>query len=358
MNSGMKAWVFHEKEIMRFGDIDVPDAGDNDLLIRVKAVGICGSDVSYYFGHSPLGTPDGKGPLVLGHEISGVVERVGAVAKRLGLFAEGDRVTVNPVQQCNACLACADGRFNVCPASEALGVGQNGGFAEFVRVRYTHALKIGASVSFEAAALTEPLACATYAMRKLDVRLGDFTAVIGSGSIGMMMLQIAKARGAGKIALIGTRDIPLEIGRELGADILINVRDKSSPHFAADVKARIAELTGGKIADRVVVPTSAMPALQQALDISGFCSTIVYFGLPGPNDRIQVPALDTIQSDKTIKFAWLAPLVWPEAVAALDTGKVKLERLISHRYALSETEKGIREMASGKADKIKGIVIL
>ncbi|MDR3211818.1 MAG: alcohol dehydrogenase catalytic domain-containing protein, partial [Planctomycetota bacterium] len=355
MAKKMKAWVFHEPEKMEFTRVAVPSIHENDLLVRVKAVGICGSDVSYYFGKSPLDTKNGKGPLILGHEISGVVEEVGDIPRDLNLFHPGDRVTLNPVQQCNSCPACLDGNFNVCRSSAVLGVSVDGGFAEFVRVRSTNALRIDDAVKFEEAALTEPLACSTNAMRKLNIRLGDSVGIIGSGSIGLMMLQIARARGAGKIIFIGTRDIPLKLGKKLGADEVINVRDKKSKYYAADVKKRISELTGGNLLDRVVVPTSAISALQQALELSGLCSTIVFFGLPGPDDKIQIPALETITSSKTIHFAWLAPLVWPETVASLGTGKVKLGKLLSHRYSLEKVEKGIRDMASGLSDKVKGV---
>lgn len=356
MGESMRAWVFYEAERMALETVPMPEAGVDDLLVKVAAAGICGSDVSYYFGHSPLGTANGKGPLVLGHEMSGVVTRVGDNAGRL--FAVGDRVALNPVQQCNACPQCLDGRFNLCPFCETLGVSVDGGFAEYVKVRYTHALKLAPDVSFEDAALTEPLACATYAMRKLDVRLGDYVAVIGSGSIGLMMLQIAGSRGAGKIAFIGTRDVPLEVAKDLGADAVLNVRDKNSPYYAGDAVEWIRETGGGRLADRVVVPTSDIRALDWALYGSGPGATIVYFGLPGPDDRIRVPAMETIQADKTIKFAWLAPLVWPEATAAIAAGKVDLSRLVSHRYGFVDVEKGIREMAAGDPKKIKGLVTM
>lgn len=357
MSDTMRAWVFHKPGKMLLEKVPVPELNDDEILVKVGAVGICGSDLSYYFGHSPLDTPDGRGPLILGHEISGVAVKLGSAVRRSGLFEQGDRLVLNPVQQCNSCPACADGRFNICPNCRTLGVSVDGGFAEYVKVRQTHAMKIAASVTLESAALTEPLACAVYAMRKLDIRLGDKAAVIGSGSIGLMMVQIAKARGAGKLVLVGTRDFPLELGERLGATALVNGKDRSSRYYAKDVKEAVFAALGGP-ADRVVVPTSDPVALRQALEISGPYATIVYFGLPGPNDKIEVPALETIQSDKTIKFSWLAPLCWPEALAALGSGLVDLTPLASHQYRFEEVERGIKEMASGLPGKIKGLVIM
>lgn len=356
MAKTMRAWVFTEAKKMRLEEVPLPEPAANEVLVKTGAVGICGSDISYYYGHSPLGTPDGKGPLILGHEISGTIAATGSGLKT-GL-RPGQRVVVNPVQQCNACPACADGRFNICPNVETIGVSANGGFAEYVAVRESHVMTIADSMALETASLTEPLACAVYGMRKLDLRLGDKVVVIGSGSIGLMMVEIAKARGAGRIALVGTRDFPLEAGRELGADILVNSKNASSPYYAADVKDAVRDAFGGGLADRVIVPTSAKQALAQALEVSGPYATVVYFGLPGPDDTIEVPALETIQADKTIKFSWLAPLCWPEALAAQANGNVRLSSLISHRYSFAEVEKGIIEMAEGPQDKIKGVVIL
>jgi len=145
---------------------------------------------------------------------------------------------------------------------------------------------------------------------------------------------------------------------ELGADYAINVKDTNSPNYAADVNKRIAELTNGKMADKVIVPTNSKQALQDALTVSGAGATIVYFGLPGADDKIEVPALQTIQSDKTIKFAWLAPLVWPTAISAVGNGLVKLDKLVTHRFSLEDAEKGIQFMKTGKGDKLKGLVVI
>jgi threonine dehydrogenase-like Zn-dependent dehydrogenase len=357
MKGKMKAQVFYEANVMKLEEIDIPQIADNEVLVKVKATGICGSDISYYYGHSPLGTADGKGPLVLGHEFSGEIAEVGALPKKLGLFKEGDRVTCNPVVQCNACENCAKGRFNVCSNATVPGVSVNGAFAEYCKLSYTHVYKIPDTMSYEEAAVIEPLACGTYGVKKLDVEPGDFVVVFGPGPIGIMMTQLIKASGAGKVAIVGTRDYPLETALSLGADYAVNIRDTASKYYAKDVVERISELTGGQMADRVIVPTSSKEALQNALTVSGAGATIVYFGLPGPDDKIEIPALSGIQSDKTIKFAWLAPLVWPTAIRSVANGLVKLDKLITHRFPLADAEKGIQFMKNGKGDKLKGIVV-
>jgi L-iditol 2-dehydrogenase len=354
----MRAQVFYEPEVMKLEMIDIPQIADNEVLVKVKATGICGSDISYYYGHSPVGTADGKGPLVLGHEFSGEIVEVGALPASLGLFKPGDRVTCNPVMQCNACSLCAEGKFNVCSNMTVPGVTVNGAFSEYCKLNYTHVYKIPDDMSFEDAAIIEPLACGTYGVKKLEVHPGDFVVVFGPGPIGIMMAQLIKASGAGKVAVVGTRDYPLGVALELGADYAINVKDTASRYYAQDVNERVRQLTAGRMADKVIVPTSSKKALQDALTVSGAGATIVYFGLPGAEDKIEIPALEAIQSDKTIKFAWLAPLVWPMAINAVSNGLVKLDQLVTHKFSLEDAEKGIQFMKYGEGDKLKGLVVI
>lgn len=358
MNGTMKVVNFYEPLVMKNEVHPVPQIADNEVLVRVKAVGICGSDISYYYGHSPLDTPDGKGPLYLGHEASGVIAEIGAIPEKLGLFKEGDRVAINPVQQCNACPSCMRGEFNACGNCDVIGVSVNGCFAEYVKVKYTHAYKIPDEVSFEAAALSEPLACATHGIFNLDIKLGQTVVVYGLGGIGLMMVQLAKAAGAGKVIAIGVRDYGIEKALAIGADCAINVRGKDSKYYTNDTAARVRELNAGNLAPRCIVPTSNMAALEDALNVTGACSTICYFGLPSPEDRLKIDVLGAIQSERTIRFAWLAPLVWDNVFNAVASGQVDLSPIITNSFGLDQTEEGIRYMKESKDDKIKGIVLI
>lgn len=354
----MKAQVFYEPNVMRLEEIDVPLIDDNEVLVKVRACGICGSDVAYYYGRSPLETPTGKGPLILGHELSGEVVEIGKQAADLNLVKNGDKVIINPVQICNACPNCLKGYVNLCVNQLALGVSANGGFAEYTKVNYTNLYKIPENISFEEGAITEPLACAYYGVDNLQVNMGDFVVIIGSGTIGLLMLQLIKARGAGKVALVGIFDFSLKIGKELGADYIMNTLDKNSHYYVEDLKDRILELTKGEMAQRVIVPTSAKMALQQAVEISGKRSVVVFFGLPGDKDKLGVPVLNTITSDKTLRFSWLAPFTWPKAIKAIETGAVDVTKLITHRYSIEKVGEGIEFMNSPVEEKIKAMVII
>jgi threonine dehydrogenase-like Zn-dependent dehydrogenase len=353
MAEKMKAQVFYEAEKMELEEIPVPRVSDVDVLVLVKNCGICGSDISYYYGLSPVGTPTGKGPLVLGHEFTGEVVEVGAVARSLNLFKPGDRVVVNPVQNCNACYACASGHTNLCTNLYVPGVTANGGFAEYCVSRYTGLFKLPDSVSYAAGAFTEPLACAVYGIKKLAIEPGQFVVIFGPGPMGLMMVQLAKSVGAGKVVLIGTRDYRLEEGRKWGADYIFNTLDRSSPYYVEDLKTAIADLTHGALADRAIVPTSSNDAFEQAIDITGNAAILVHFGLPNTDDVIHVPALSTHTMDKEIRFSWLAPLSWPTAIRAISEGLVNVESLVTSAVPLDKAERAIRDLRERTGDPVK-----
>lgn len=358
MSIKMKVQNFIEPLVMKFEEHNLPNIADDEVLVKVRAASICGSDISYYYGDSPLDTPDGKGPLYLGHEGSGEIAEVGSIAKELGLFEKGDRVAINPVQHCNACAACMRGEFNTCSNVQTIGVGVDGLFAEYAKVKYTHAYKIPDEVSFKDASLAEPLACATHGVKLLDVDLGQTAVVYGTGGIGLMIVQLVKAAGAGKVIVIGRNDYALGKALDCGATHLINIKDEQSEYYAEDAAARVHEINGGEPAQRAIVATSNMQALQDALLVTGPCSTIVYFGLPGPDDKLEIPVLEAIQAERTIRFSWLAPLVWDNVFALLASGQVNLDPIITHTFTLEQTEEGIRFMKESDEDKVKGVVLI
>ncbi|MFQ6041567.1 MAG: zinc-binding dehydrogenase [Candidatus Poribacteria bacterium] len=356
MPKTMKAQIFYEPENMKLEEVPAPEIGVDEVLVQVKACGICGSDIAYYYGDSSLETETGKGPLILGHEFSGEVVEVGSIPEQKGLFKPGDRVVVDPLQYCYACEICKKGEFNLCENKNVLGVSHNGGFAEYCASHYTGLHKIPDNVSYVEAAMTEPLADAVYGVQKMAVKLGDFCVVIGPGAIGVMMVQLIKSSGAGTVVLAGTRDYRLEVGKDSGADVIINTADENSPHYVADLKAKIDEMTDGKFADAVITPTGSVDAMETALEISGRRSRIVYFGLPSDEAVIRVHALSAIFWDKTILFSWLAPLTWPTALKAIATGLVDVKKLHTHTFKLEDLAQGIADVKARKGNAMKAIV--
>lgn len=352
----MTAQVFYEAEKMELKSVEKPAPGPDQILVKVKACGICASDLAYYYGASSLETPDGKGPLILGHEFCGEVVDVGAIPEKLGLFNPGDRVVLDPVQYCNACEVCKRGQPNLCENKTVLGVSTNGGFAEYCVSNYTGVHKVPDGVTDEQAAMTEPLACATYGVMNMDIQLGDFAVVLGGGVIGSLMLQLIKSSGAGKVALVDLLDYRLENGAKLGADFIYNTADQNSRYYTPDLKKSIAEATDGKFANAVIVPTGSVDAMELALEISGRRSRVVYFGLPADEAKIRVHCLPSILWDKTIRFSWLAPNVWPIALDAIKNKLVNVDLVHTHDFPLSELATAIAEVKERRNNALKAVV--
>jgi L-iditol 2-dehydrogenase len=342
---------------MEWEEVDIPQLAPDEVLVRIKACGICGSDIAYYWGNASLETADGKGPLILGHEMSGEIVELGELPKQLGLFKIGDRVAIDPVQYCNACDLCKQGQVNLCENKTVLGVSVNGAFAEYMKTKYTSMFKLPENVSYEQGAFAEPMADAVYALQNLEVTLGDFCVVIGPGPIGLAQANIIKSAGAGTLVVIGTRDYRLEIAKKNGADHVFNLSDKKSRYYTADVVKEIDRLTGGKMADRVLVSTGALAAMDLPFQISGRRSNIVFFGLPGDKDVIKVPAAQTIFWDKRINFSWLAPLTYPKALNAISSGLVDVDSLITHNFKLEELKEGLEKVKNRVGNPLKALVI-
>lgn len=350
----MKAAVFYEPEQIQLEDVPEPQAGDDEVVVRVHACGFCGSDIEYYYGKSPLGTPDGKGPLVLGHELCGEVVEAGRLAASYGL-AEGDRVSVNPVQSCNACDMCRAGKVAFCPNMSVIGVTTNGGFAEYTKTKIAHAYKLPDSLTDEQGAFVEMLSSAVYAVRRGEVDPGNLAVVYGPGPVGLSMVQLLKNEGA-RVALVGTRDYRLRIGKALGADYVWNTRDGSSPYWTPDLAQEIQEVNGGRLADRALVATANVDANQQAIEITGQGSTVVLMGLAGPNDAVSVSLLSNLTQDKTIRFSWLYPLQWPTTIRLLDAAKIDTGPIITHKAPLDGIGAAIERVLQREDEVVKTVI--
>lgn len=350
----MKAAVFYEAEDLRLEDVAEPEAGPDEVVVEVLACGFCGSDIEYYYGRSPLGTADGKGPLVLGHEICGRVVQAGKLAEQYGL-QEGDRVALNPVQSCNACNACRSGGLQFCQNLTVLGVTMNGGFAEYAKTKIAHAYKLPDSLTDEQGAFVEMLSSAVYAVQRAEVEPGNFAVVYGPGPVGLAFVQLLKNEGA-RVGVVGTRDYRLDVAKAMGADEVWNVRDTGSPYYVPDVAAAIKAANGGALADRVLVGTASVDANQQAIEISGNRSVVILMGLAGPEDSIRVPLLSNLYQDKTIRFSILYPLQWPRTIGLLENGAVDTSKIITHSATLEGIAPAIERVLNREDHVVKTVI--
>ncbi len=268
----MKAAVYHGVGDIRSAEIEKPSISDDEMLIRVRACAVCGTDLRIYkFGHFKIPEGDQR---ILGHEISGEIAELGSNVKG---YEVGDRVVVPPNVGCGTCEMCRQGYNQLCSDYEAFGVSWNGGFAEYIKIP-AQAIKVGniipipESLSYEEAALCEPLSCCYNSYKWLGTKPGDSVVIIGAGPIGVMHAMINKIAGATKVMMVDIVDSRLEEVAKLGvADVLINSAKR-------DLKEAVAEETDGMGAD-VVITANSVPALQQlALEIAAVHGRINFFG--------------------------------------------------------------------------------
>jgi L-iditol 2-dehydrogenase len=342
----MKAAVFYEANDLRVEEVPEPTIGADEVLVEVSACGFCGSDVEYYYGKSPVGTATGKGPLVLGHEFSGRIAGLGGLAGSYGL-AEGDRVAVCPIQSCGACNSCRAGKPQFCANLSVLGVTTNGGFAQFAKTKAAHAYKLPDSLSDEQGAFVEMLAAAVNAVHKAEVEPDDFVVVYGPGPVGLSMVQLLRNEGA-RVALVGTGGYRLDVARTLGANFVFETGD--------DLTERIQAVNDGKLADRVIVATGSMVANQQALEISGPGSTVVYMGVTGPQDAVHLPMLTSLIQDKTIRFSLWYPFQWPRTIQILADAKVDTRPIITHSAPLEGIGAAIDRVVNREEGVLKTVI--
>jgi len=350
----MKAAVFYEAEDLRLEDVPEPDIAEDEVLVKVLACGFCGSDIEYYYGKSPVMTPTGKGPIVLGHELCGRIVRTGKLADAYGL-AEGDRVAVNPIQSCNACNACRAGKPMFCQNLSVLGVTTNGGFAEYAKTKIGHAYKLPDSLTDEQGAFVEMLSSAVNSVQKAEIEPENFAVVYGPGPVGLSMVQLLKNEGA-RVAIVGTRDYRLDLAKEIGADYVFNAKDASSGYYVPDLAKAIKDVNDGQLADRVLVATASVEANQQAIEISGNGSIVVLMGLAGPKDAISVPLLSNLYQDKTIKFSLLYPLQWPKTIKILEDRKIATGKIITHSAPLDGIADAIERVVKREDNVLKTVI--
>jgi L-iditol 2-dehydrogenase len=343
----MRAAVFYEPNDLRLEDVPEPDIAEDEVLVEVAACGFCGSDVEYYYGKSPVGTGDGKGPLVLGHEFAGKIVGLGKLASAYGL-AEGDRVAVNPIQSCNACMACRGGKPQFCANLSVLGVTTNGAFATYAKTKAAHAYKLPDSLTDQQGAFVEMLSAAVNAVRKAEVQPGDFVVVYGPGPVGLSMVQLLKNEGA-RVAVVGTRDYRLNLAKELGADFTFKAADGS-------IAEQVQGANDGALADKAIVATGSMDANQEALAVTGPGSTVVYMGVTAPDAAVSVPMLTSLIQDKTIRFSLWYPNQWPTTLRLLTDAKIDTDKIITHTAGLDGIAGAIERVVNRDDDVIKTLI--
>ena len=328
----MKAGVFYSKNDLRIEDIQKPSPKKDEVLIKVMACGICGTDVHIFKGDKGcFPTPPGT---VLGHEFAGVVESVGEDVRTI---KPGDRVCVDPNKLCNECYYCKSGIGHFCENMIGIGTSVNGGFAEYCAVPQSQVYRIADTTTFEMAAMTEPVACCVHGIDLCGISCGDTVAIIGGGMIGMIMLQLAKLSGAGKLIMIEPVSAKREIAKKLGATLTVDPMNE-------DVKSVLA-FNGIDRISTVIECVGKTATVEQAIGIAGKYSTVMMFGLTAPDDTITVKPFELFQKEIVLKASFINPYTQKRALELIDGGRIDVSSIV---YAYEPLERLPEILASDK----------
>ena len=330
---------------LAYMDVPEPKCGDDDVLIEVRRVGICGTDVEMFHGtmaYFKMGWT--QYPITLGHEWSGVVADRGRNVTDLVI---GDRVTGDVTIGCQRCDNCKRGGYNLCFSKAEVGLcrGKDGAFAQYLTMPAIHAYKVPDTLSFEEAAFVEPAATVVKAIRKAQFEPGAICVILGDGPIGLLALQAADACGAGRVILTGTLDEKLELGRKVGADRTVNVTRE-------DLNAIIAEETDGVGADFVMEASGNVQAVQQAVDIVRMGGTISVVGL----HETPVPNLDMgniVVRDLNLITSVASPNAFKQTIRLMEKRKIDARPLISHEFALADAAQALNVQETRPAERTK-----
>ncbi len=300
--------------------VEKPVARPGELIVRVLAAGICGSDRHMYKGEYPTAIP-----VTLGHEFCGIVEEVG---DGIPSFAGGELVTVDPNIACGTCAACRRGRPNLCARLTAIGVTRDGGFADYVAVPCGQAFTLPSDLDPVHGAFCEPLACCIHAFDKADIRPGDSVAILGGGVIGLLMVQLARLAGASQVILITRQLSRREAALRLGAT---HTFDPAS----SDTVASVRDVTQGG-ADVVIECAGVADTLQTGLRMARRGGTFVLFGVTPAGIEVPVLPFDLLVNEVDVRPAYLNPFTHSRAAAMVASGALELDSLVTKAIGLEE----------------------
>lgn len=326
----MKAAKLYAIQDLRLEEVAVPEIKNStDVIIKVKAAGICGSDLSRYgkFG------PKKHIGMTFGHEFSGMVESVGSDVSK---FKKGDRVTVSPGLPCMVCEYCKKADYSKCNTLEVIGAVTDGSFADYIVVPELNVVHVPDEISYEQAALIEPSAVVVHGFYQGKMQVGDTVAVLGCGPIGLMTIQWAKVFGAKQVIAIDVMPEKLEWAKNMGADVIINGKEENA--YEA-----VQKITNGRGTDMVFEAAGTAFTCAQVLGLASKGGTVVYLGIPYADVTIDRFNFESIMRNELhVVGSWnsiTGPYpgkAWETTIHFMKEGKVDLTPIITHRYNLDE----------------------
>lgn len=338
----MKVAVYYNNKDVRVQEMPVPKINENELLVKIKASGICGSDVMEWYRIK-------KAPRVLGHEIAGDIVEVGKKVKK---YKIGDRVFVSHHVPCNTCKYCLNDNHTLCDTLRSTNF-DPGGFAEYIRVPDINVDRgvflLPDEISYEEGVFIEPLACVIRGFRVAEIKPCQTVLIIGSGISGLLQLKLAKTWGVKKVICVDVNEYRIKKAMEFGADLALHAND--------DVPGRIKKINDGYLADTVIVSTGAPKAVLQAIESVDRGGTILLFAPLAPEVELPIRMFDVWNKQIKIVSTYAgAPKDIRDAIEILKSKTVEVKDMITHRIKLDDIQKGF-ELVSQAKKSIKVIVL-
>ena len=336
----MRALMFEAPWQMPLREVEAPRPAPGEVLVRVRAAGVCGSDVHGFTGSTGRRRPG----VIMGHEFCGTVEALGGgVSGR----AVGERVVVQPILSCGECARCRAGQPNLCLHRRGIGWSVNGGYAEFVSVPTRNALPLPDEVGWHAGALVEPLAVALHAANLTPLEVGDTAVVLGAGPVGLLTVLALKLRGAGRVIVSDLSPHRLGLARRLGADEVIHAGETDP---VEEVRAR----TGGPGADAVLEVVGVTATARQSVQMARSGGSVTWVGNSAPN--VEVPMQEVVTREVTVRGAYAFVGEFPRAVEPLRAGRLDVSPLLERVAGLEEGPGLIHDLARGTLDAVKVVL--
>lgn len=316
----MQAALFNSPHNINLVDYPLTKLEPDQLLVKVGACGICGTDFHIYKGHAPV-----KAPVILGHEFAGEIAEIGKDVKS---FSIGDKVAVNPNIHCGYCEYCRMGKINLCNNLKALGVTINGGLAQYSIVPVSQAYHLPKDFPLRHAAFAEPLSCCIHGIDQADIKVGNKVVIIGAGTIGLLMIQLAILKGSSKIIVLDPVPEKRKLALDLNADYVFDP-------FEEKLVQKVKEVTSGG-AEVVIECVGNEAAAQTSLNLVRRGGTIVIFGLASDESYLKFNLQSSFHNELTIKTSLLNPYTFQTAVDLLVTKKIKVDLFHSNYFSLED----------------------
>ncbi|MFW5980609.1 MAG: NAD(P)-dependent alcohol dehydrogenase [Halanaerobiaceae bacterium] len=334
----MKAAYLKKEEELEFKEIKKPDMAEDEVLVQIKSVGICGSDMHYY-KHGRIGEFVVEEPLILGHEAAGEIKKVGEKVKDL---KPGDRVAVEPGVPCRVCEFCKTGKYHLCPDVVFMATPPvDGAFVEYVNYPADFVYKLPDNVSYEEGAMIEPMVVGMNAAQKADITLGDKVIILGAGPIGLVTLQAVKAAGSSDITITDINQMRLDKAEELGATRTINVQNE--------------EIKDAGEYDVVLEAAGVINTTQQTADLVKRGGRIVLIGMT-PEESFDYPVSKILSKEATVKGIFRYANLYKRAIKMIKAGQVELESMISDRFNFKQLPEAFTYADKNREETIKVMI--